>query len=138
MYNLSGCVKLIIEPTDRLCNCLVLLLTDAFAVVDLPLGNFDHSSISFILQLGYCIPSLKSCVKWSRVRQEFTWGNVYNSPNSVNAFNELLTFIISRIVLTKIRRLTDKARFDCNCINDIIDKQNVYYLWKYSTTQLEE
>ena len=61
---------------------LDLLLTDApgvyDCVVDPPLGNFDHISISFTLQLGFCIPSitflpkvyLKSCVDWSRARQD--------------------------------------------------------------------
>ena len=61
--NISGCVvQLINGSTHRLGNCLDLLLTDApgvfNCVVDPPLGNSDHSSISFTLQLGFCIPSI--------------------------------------------------------------------------------
>ena len=118
-----------VDVSDLLLNQYIgqgLLLTDApgvvDCVVDTPLGNSDHSSISVTLQLGFCIPSitflsqifLKSRVDWSRIHQdlqEFTWGNVYNRPDSVNAYNNLLISIISKRVLIKIkiRQLTDKA-----------------------------
>ena len=107
----------------------------------------DYSSISFTLQLGFYIPSitfsrqiyLKSRVDWSRIcqdLQESTRGGVYNSPDSVNAFNDLLISIISRIVPTKIirRRLTDEAWFDDNCINAFNDKQNAYRLCECNRT----
>ena len=94
--------QLINGPIHRLGNCQDQLLIDASGVVDCainpPLGNSDHSSISFVLQLGFCTSSitfshqvyLKSHVDWSRVYQnlqESIWGDVYNSPDSANAFN---------------------------------------------------
>ena len=50
---------------------------------------------------------LKSCVDWSHVRQdipEYTWGKVYNSPDTANVFNELFISIITRNIPTKIIR----------------------------------
>ena len=84
---------------------------------------------------------LKSRVDWSRVcqdLQESRWGNVYNRPDSVHAFNELFISIISRRVPTSIirRRLTENACFNDNCINAFNNKNNDYPLWKCNRTQL--
>ena len=58
--NLFGCIQLINGLTHRLDNCLDLLLTDEPSVVnwfvDPPLKKSDDSSISFTLQLDFCIP----------------------------------------------------------------------------------
>ena len=51
--NLSGCTKLIKEPTHKLVNCLDLLLIDVAGVMDPPLGNSDHFSISFFVKMGF-------------------------------------------------------------------------------------
>ena len=60
--NLSGCTQLIKKPTHKLGNCLNLLLTDvpgvADPLVDPPLGNSDHSSISFSVKMGFKIPNI--------------------------------------------------------------------------------
>ena len=82
IFQISECVQLINGSTHRLGNYLDLVLTDALGVVnyvfDDLLGNWDQSSISFTLKLGFCISSttfsrqvdLKSHVDWSRVRQD--------------------------------------------------------------------
>ena len=55
--NLSGYTQIINESTYKLNNYLQLLLTNISGVVDLdiglPLGNSDHSSISFLWGLKY-------------------------------------------------------------------------------------
>ena len=55
--NFSGCTQIIKEPTHKLGNCLDLLLIDVpgvvDSVVDSPLGNSDHSSISFSVKMGF-------------------------------------------------------------------------------------
>ena len=67
---------------------IVLLILDLETLIIL----LSH----LLFKLVFCIPSitfscqvyLKSSVDWSRVcqdLQESTWGDVYNSPNSVNA-----------------------------------------------------
>ena len=70
--------------------------------------------------------------------QEASWGNIYNSPDSISSLNDLLNSTISRRVPTKTirRRLTDKAWFDDNCINAFNDKQSAYNLWKRNRSQL--
>ena len=95
-------------------DCLDLI--DAPGVVDCvldpPLGSSDHSSISFTLQLGFCIPSitfsrqvyLKSCVDWSRVRQdlqESTYGNVYNITITLIQLMHLKTYLSLLLVVLK-------------------------------------
>ena len=74
--NLSGCSQLIKEPTHKLDNCLDLLLTDVLgvvdSVVDLSLGNSDHSSNSFSVKVGFKITNItfsrkvyqKSHINW--------------------------------------------------------------------------
>ena len=58
--NLSGGTHLIKEPTHKFGNCLDLLLTDVLGVVNLlvdsPLDNFNHSSISFSVKMGFKVP----------------------------------------------------------------------------------
>ena len=60
-------------------------------VIDPPLGNSDHSSISFSVKMGFKIPNitfsqkvyLKSRVDWLRVSEDLSNLNsskVYNSP----------------------------------------------------------
>ena len=60
--NLSGCTKLIKEPTHKLDNCLNLLLTDVTGVVvtlvDPALDNFDHSSVSLSVKISFKIPNI--------------------------------------------------------------------------------
>ena len=54
--NLSGCNQLIKEPTHKFGDCLDVLFTYVSGVVDpfvdSPLGNSDHSSISFSMKMG--------------------------------------------------------------------------------------
>ena len=74
--NLFGCTQLIKELTHKLGNYMDLLLTNVLGVVDPlvdhPLGNSDHSSISFSVKMGFKITNilfsrevyLKSLVDW--------------------------------------------------------------------------
>ena len=57
-----GCTQLIKKPTHKLGNCLDLLLTYiqgvVYPLVDSPLGNSGHSSISFFVKMGFKIPNI--------------------------------------------------------------------------------
>ena len=56
--NLSACTQLIKEPIHKLGNCLNLLLTDVPGVVDLLLGNLDHSFIWFSMKMYFSITNI--------------------------------------------------------------------------------
>ena len=56
--NLSGCMQLIKKSTHKLGNCLDLLLTDVPGVVDLLLGNLDHSFIWFSMKMYFSITNI--------------------------------------------------------------------------------
>ena len=105
--NLFGCSQLIKEPIHKLGNCLDLLLTDVPGVVDPvvdpPLGNSDHSSISFSVKMGFKIPNitfsqkvyLKSRFDWPGVSEDlynFNWSAIYNIPNPVSKFKKVNNF----------------------------------------------
>ena len=106
--NLSGCTQPIKETTHKLHYWLQRLLTNFPCAVDPPLGNFDHSSISFSVKIGFKILNitfprkvyLKSRVDWPRVGESlrnFNWSVVYNSPNSVSELNKVITFLIEGV-----------------------------------------
>ena len=80
--NLSGCNILIKELTQKLGNCLDLLLTDVSGVVDPPLDNSDHSFISFSVKMCFNNPNilfflircnLKSRVDWLHVGEDLEY-----------------------------------------------------------------
>ena len=117
--NLSGYTQLIKEPTHKLGNCLDLLLTNApdvvDSLVDSPLDNSHHFSISFSVKMGFKIPSitfsqkvhLKSRVDWPRVSENIcnsNWIADYNSPSPVSELNKVITFLIDRRVPSKVIR----------------------------------
>ena len=76
--------------THKLSNCIDLLFTNVPGVVDPlldpPLGNSDHSSISFSVKMGFKIPNisfshkvyLKICVNLPHVGDD-----LYNELNNV-------------------------------------------------------
>ena len=82
-------------------------------LIDIPLDNSDHSSISFSVKMGFKIPNitsshkvhLKSRVDWPRVSEDLrnlNWSGVYNSSNPVSELNKVITSLIDRHVPTKI------------------------------------
>ena len=100
--NMSGCTQLIKEPTNKLGNCLNLLLTVVPGVVDPlvdpPLNNSVHSPNSFSAKVkipNISLPRkvyLTSCVDWPRVGDDLlnhNWIMVYNSPNPVSEFSKV-------------------------------------------------
>ena len=107
--NLSCCTQLIIEPTHKLGNCLDVMLTDVPDVVDSlvdpPLGNSDHSSISSSVKMSFKIPNITFS------------GKVYLKSNVV---------WLLKVVR---RKVNDKAWFNKDCINTFHNKQNEYRLW---------
>ena len=121
---------------------LIVKLTLHVEALITPLSHLLFNLVFRILSITFSRQvELKSRAKKSRVCQdfqEFTWGNFYNNFNLVNTFNDLLTYIISRRVPTKIIRchITDKAWFDDNCINAFNNKQNACHLWKHTRCQL--
>ena len=101
-------------------------------LVDLPLGNFDDSSILFSVKIVFKITNITFSQK-SRVGDDlsnFNWNVVYNSPNPVSEFNKVITSLIDRRVSSKIirRRVNDKALFNKDCVNAFYNKQNAYRL----------
>ena len=98
-------------------NYLHLFLTVVPGVLNLsidpPLGNSDHSSISFSVKNGFKIPNisfsckvfLKSRVNWSRVGDDLlnhNWSAVYNRRIPVFELNKVFTSLIDRRVLSKV------------------------------------
>ena len=105
--------------TRQRVNCLDLMLTDVpravEPMVDLPLGNSDHSSIAFSVKMGIKIPNitffrkvyLKSRVNWTHVGEDFhnsNWSKVYKRLNTESKSNFF------------------------NCVNAFHNKQNAYRL----------
>ena len=77
-----------------------------------PLGNSDHSSISFSEKMCFKIPNitfsqkvcLKSHVDWPPVGEDlrnFNWSEIYNSPILVSELNKVITSLIYRRVIGK-------------------------------------
>ena len=110
-------------------------------LVDPLLGNYDHSSISFPVKMGFKISNitfyrkvyLRSRVNWSRVGDDlcnFNWGAVYNAPNPVSELNKKITSLINRCVPSKVirRKVNDKVWFNKNCVDALHNKQNAYHL----------
>ena len=81
--------------------------------VDLPLGNSNHSSISFFVKIGFKVPNisfsckvdLKSRVHWPHFGDgllNHNWSVIYNSPNPVFEFNKLIHSLIYRCIPFKV------------------------------------
>ena len=115
--NLSSCTQLINEPTHKLGNYLDLLLTDVPCVVDPlvdpPLSNSDHSSISFFVKIGFKVPNisfsckvdLKSRVHWPHFGDgllNHNWSVIYNRLNPVSEFNKFITSLVDRRIPSKV------------------------------------
>ena len=123
------------EPTHKLGNCLELLLTDVAGVdtlVDPPLGNSGHSSISFSVKMGFKI--LKSWVDWPRVGEDLcnlNWSAVFNNLNPVSELNKEITSLIDRCVPSKIirQKVNFKAYFNEDFVNLFHNKQNACCFW---------
>ena len=91
--NLFDCIQHIKEPTHNLGNYLDLLFTDVTSVLDPPLGNSDHSSITFSMKLSFKIHNISfSCkvylieviCRLAHVGNDLfncNWSVVYNTPN---------------------------------------------------------
>ena len=151
--NLTNCEQLIVEPTHIRGNRLDLLLTDVPGVVDAsvkpPLGNSDHSVISFDLMLRSSVPNvqfsqlvyLKHRTDWTAVNHDLAgiqWSGIYRSDNPIEALNDTLVSIIGRRVPTKVikRRMKDKVWFDDRCRSAYQDKQEAYGLWSRNRSPL--
>ncbi|MEL6899152.1 MAG: hypothetical protein AAFP90_23870, partial [Planctomycetota bacterium] len=151
--NLTNCEQLIVEPTHIRGNRLDLLLTDVPGVVDAlvkpPLGNSDHSVISFDLMLRSSVPNvqfsqlvyLKYRTDWTAVNRDLDgiqWSGIYRSDNPIEALNDTLVSIIGRRVPTKVikSRMKDKVWFDDRCRSAYQDKQEAYGLWSRNRSPL--
>ena len=93
------------------------MLLSVGLLVDSPLGNFDHSSISFSVKIGFKFPNtsfsrmvyMKSHVDWPRVGNYLindNWSMVYNCRNPVYEFIKVITSKVIRSTLN------DKALFN--------------------------
>ena len=96
--NLTNCEQLIVEPTHIRGNRLDLLLTDVPGVVDAsvkpPLGNSDHSVISFDLMLRSSVPNTRNVkinLPYARIDIE-QQSTVYQCCSLINSLDD--TFLI--------------------------------------------
>ena len=91
-------------------------------LVNPPLGNPDHFSVSFSVKMDFKIPDtsfsrkvyLKSSFDWPLIGDDLfnhNWNLVYNSQSPISEVNKVTTFLIDRFVPSKIirQKMNDKA-----------------------------
>ena len=119
----SGCDQLVIGPSRARGGTLDHLMTDVPYLVRVsvvaPIGNSDHSSLSAVISMSQAVPNLCVCrkvflkqkVNWNTVRgaiQDLPWHNIWSAHNPVDVLNQYLLLLVSRFVLTKVIRLSNK------------------------------
>ena len=121
------------------------MLTDVIGVVNPmvipPLGISDHYSILFFIKMGFKIPNitlsrkvyLNSHIDWPCICEDLrnsNWIVLYSIPNLLSELNKMINCLIDMRVSSKVirRKVTDKAWFNKDCVNEFHYKQNTYCL----------